>query len=531
MSSIRADCHASSVDHPNSEHPAPPELHRRAFLAAAGAAGVLGLAGCVGDIPVGVTSDGPLSGVDNAQPAVVQIVARGSFVHPQVGPTPDVAGRGSGFVIDPSGVAVTNNHVVTGAATLEVFVGGDDTTSYNARVLGVSECSDLAVIQISTQEDLPYLEWYDGEVRPNLDVWSLGFPLGDPEYTVTRGIVSKADADGDHDWASVDYVVEHDARIRGGNSGGPLVEEGGRVVGVNYASNERTDQNFAIGARLAERIVEQLRSEEDVNSLGINGQAVRSEDGSLSGVWVASVESGSPAWNAGIRPADIILRMENFTLATDGTMADYCDVLRSRTAEDVLVVQVLRYPTGQLYAGEINGKPLQQVIVDVPVETGDGTGGGGSAAYTNYRQIADDTGAIQVQVPAEWADVSGTPIDIGPSVLASPNIQAYADTFTTPGVQVVATTELGSDPDAILDLLAIGGCTDLGRDDYDDGFHTGRFQVFDACGGTRSAIVNVAAFPTDGSYALLMQAQLVEDRDVEALTRIIGSVRVEPSRV
>ena len=127
------------------------------------------------------------------------------------------AGSGSGFIIDPEGIAVTNNHVVTGAAALEVFVDGSD-APVNA-VLGVSECADLAVIDLDGG-DYPFLDWYDGEIEPGLEVRAAGFPLGDPEYTLTQGIVSKADADGESSWASVDSVIEHDASIQPGNSGG-----------------------------------------------------------------------------------------------------------------------------------------------------------------------------------------------------------------------------------------------------------------------------------------------------------------------
>ncbi len=86
--------------------------------------------------------------------------------------------------------------------------------------MGVSECSDLAVIDIEG-DGYPYLEWFDGQVAPGLDVYAAGFPLGDPEFTLTRGIISKERADGETDWASVDWVVEHDATINPGNSGGP----------------------------------------------------------------------------------------------------------------------------------------------------------------------------------------------------------------------------------------------------------------------------------------------------------------------
>ncbi|MCA9100017.1 MAG: trypsin-like peptidase domain-containing protein, partial [Planctomycetales bacterium] len=137
---------------------------------------------------------GAISSVDDAKQATVRIVATGSFVDPSVGLQLNAAGSGSGFIIDPSGIVVTNNHVVTGAATLEAFVGGNS-KGVPAKVLGVSECADLAVIDLEG-EGYPYVQWYDGNIDVNLEVRAAGFPLGDPEYTMTRGIVSKASADG-----------------------------------------------------------------------------------------------------------------------------------------------------------------------------------------------------------------------------------------------------------------------------------------------------------------------------------------------
>ena len=179
-------------------------------------------------------TSGAVSSIQDVQGAVIQIEAQGTFVDPEFGEYSG-AGRGSGFIIDPSGIAVTNNHVVTGAALLKVWIGGDTSKTYNARILGVSECSDLAVIDIEG-DGFPYLDWYDQPIKVGLDVYTAGFPLGDPEYTLTKGIVSKESADGETNWASVDSVIMHDATINPGNSGGPLVDQDGKVVGINYAA-------------------------------------------------------------------------------------------------------------------------------------------------------------------------------------------------------------------------------------------------------------------------------------------------------
>src|SRR4030067_1505238 len=117
--------------------------------------------------------------------ATIQIEAQGTFIDPQFGYMANQAGRGSGFIIDPSGIAVTNNHVVTGAALLKVWIGGDTNKVYNARILGVSECSDLALIDIDG-DDFPYLDWHSGPVNVGLEVFAAGFPLGEPDRQSTR---------------------------------------------------------------------------------------------------------------------------------------------------------------------------------------------------------------------------------------------------------------------------------------------------------------------------------------------------------
>ena len=298
-----------------------------------------------------------VSSLRDVQRATIQIQAEGSFVDQELGQQLNRRGRGSGLIIDESGIAVTNNHVVTGAAILQVWIGGESNPR-NARILGASECSDLAVIDIEG-DGYPVFEWFDGEIFAGLDVFAAGFPLGDPEFTLTRGIVSKTRTRGETNWASVDSVIEHDATINPGNSGGPLVTMEGKVVGVNYAGRNETSQFFAISRDEALKVINQLRAGQDINSIGVNGTAVRNQEQSISGIWVASVKSGSPASDVGIKGGDIITKLEGLVLATDGTMADYCDVLRTHHPEDVLSIEVLRFATGEVLEGKLNSYKLQ----------------------------------------------------------------------------------------------------------------------------------------------------------------------------
>jgi S1-C subfamily serine protease len=301
-------------------------------------------------------ASGAISNLTDVKKATIQIESQGTFIDPQVGLVVNGAGRGSGFIIDPSGIAVTNNHVVTGAALLKVWVGGDP-TPHNAKVLGVSECSDLAVIDIDG-DGYPYLKWYNGNIDVGMDMYVAGYPLGDPEYSLTKGIISKARANGETSWASVESVIEYDATTNPGNSGGPVITPDGQVLGIHYAGNASTREAFGISRDVAEGVIDKLRQGQNIDTIGVNGQAVSNQDGSLTGVWVSSVQSGSPADKAGVEAGDIITMMENLVLATDGTMSQYCDILRSHNPGDTLNISVLRWATGEILEGQLNGRQL-----------------------------------------------------------------------------------------------------------------------------------------------------------------------------
>jgi serine protease Do len=473
-----------------------------------------------------------VASLPDVKSATIQIESQGTFVDPEVGLRYNVAGSGSGFIIDESGLAVTNNHVVTGAALIRVYVGGE-TRPRNARILGVSECADLAVIDIEG-DGYPFLQWYDGNVTVGLDVYAAGFPLGDPEFTMTRGIVSKARADGKSDWASVAAVIEHDATINPGNSGGPLVTPDGKVVAVNYAGSSGTGQYFAIAQPQARPIIDELRQGKDVLTIGVNGSAI--DDGSgLSGIWVSSVKSGSPASRAGVKGGDIITRLEGLVLATDGTMGDYCDILRTRGPEDVLAIEVLRFDSEEVLEGELNGRALErsfsfaQALSDETSRGGTGSTGA-AETYSDYVSITDDTGALIIDVPMAWSDVDGSAWlldgeEIGPSLTASPSVDGFSNTWSTPGVFFGVTDQFDVTTDRSagrLSTTAIAAPSTTVTTTP-----TRSTRALTTFGRIATALARcwwcIGVEPEDGSYLALVVVQVVSEADLDALDRIMDS--------
>ena len=475
------------------------------------------------------TSEAPFD-VGDLEASVVKIAADGTFVFPEVGQQ-TTAGFGTGFVIDDSGLVVTNHHVVAGGAVLQAWTSQSD-AAVNARVVGLSECADIAVIDLDG-EGYPSLEWFDDEVTVGMDVYAAGFPgtdassVVDADYTLTSGIVSSVSAAGETPWASVESTVEHDAIIRGGNSGGPLVFAGdGSVVGINFAGRDDGNHSYAIGSDTARQVVEALVAGEEVDSLGVNGFALPIAEYGVAGVWVASVVTGGPADVAGIEPGDVIIELEGIAIGESETMAEYCDVLRTHGSEAPLAVQVIRSAGDgvALYAGAINGEGL--VLQDSEPVTGDA-----------YVTVTDDLGVLQVSVPASWDEVVGAESEFGASIFASPDIAGAAGSWDVPAVLFEARPWV--DANTPIDLEAVAadladsvaeGCVYSGRESYDDGVYAGFADLYEACGGTETSLLIVAAEDPVDAVSTRLAVQIVSPVDLEITDVILQSfVVIVPS--
>jgi serine protease Do len=236
---------------------------------------------------------------------------------------------GSGFIISADGFVVTNNHVVSppGSATVEeITVTMPDGTEYPAELVGTDQQSDLAVLKIDRDEPFPFVEFGDSDqARVGDWVIAIGNPFG-LGGTVTSGIISAVyrtpPTGGRQVVGAYDRYIQTDASINRGNSGGPLFDMRGNVIGINNAIISPTGGSvgigFAIPADIAAPIVEQLREGRRVER-GFLGVSLGPVDDDIAdsvgldrrvGEFVQSVREGDPAERAGIRAGDIILEVD-----------------------------------------------------------------------------------------------------------------------------------------------------------------------------------------------------------------------------
>jgi S1-C subfamily serine protease len=287
------------------------------------------------DVLLDAYSDAVSHAVDRAAAAVVHIAVRAR----QSGASDETAGSGSGFFLSPDGYVLTNSHVVHGASGLQVNLA--DGRRLTADLIGDDPHTDLAVIRVSG-DALPHLALGDSaRVRPGQIAIALGSPMGF-QQTVTAGIVSGLGRSlRAQSGRMIDNIIQTDAALNPGNSGGPLINTRAEVIGVNTAII-RPAQGicFAIASNLARWVAGWLIKEGRIRRsyLGIGGQTVpvlRTLErhfrlSAASGVMVINLAPGSPAALAGVREGDILVALDDQPVADVNALhqlltADYID--------------------------------------------------------------------------------------------------------------------------------------------------------------------------------------------------------------
>lgn len=237
---------------------------------------------------------------------------------------PQLMGQASGFIISPDGYILTNSHVIIDAS--EIIVTLLNGNEYSAKVIGQDPSTDVALIKIE-QEDLPYLKLGDSN-RLEVGEWviAIGTPLG-LQASLTAGVVS-AIGRNNLELARIEDFIQTDAAVNQGNSGGPLLDLTGNVIGMNTAivtnkgGGGYMGIGFAIPSNIVKNILEQLKTKGSVTR-GYLGLELQKIDGELAaalglskpeGSLVSEVVKGSPADKAGVKQGDVIITYNDISV-------------------------------------------------------------------------------------------------------------------------------------------------------------------------------------------------------------------------
>ena len=258
-------------------------------------------------------------------------------------------GFGSGVILSKDGYIVTNNHVIAGADEISVTL--NDNRTYPAVLIGADENTDLALVKIEAEDDLPFLVVGDSDAL-KVGEWVLA--VGNPfnlTSTVTAGIVSaKARSLGVYD-GGIESFIQTDAAINKGNSGGALVNANGELVGVNAVLSSPTGSyagyGFAIPTSIMTKVVSDLKEFGTVQRavIGVRGGTVTAELskekdlGTVDGVYVSEVIQGGAAEAAGIEVDDVVVGLDGKSVKT---MAEFQEMLAKHLPGDKVTIKVLR---------------------------------------------------------------------------------------------------------------------------------------------------------------------------------------------
>ena len=312
--------------------------------------------------------------VERVSPAVVHVQVRRAGARGRAGnganaDGPGSGGSGSGVTVSPDGLILTNNHVIAfdGTSAAEIEISGPDERAFRARIVGRDPDSDIAVLRAETSDRLPAAELANSKaVRPGQLAIAIGSPLGF-EQTVTAGIVSAVGRSlRAQNGRTIGDVIQTDAALNPGNSGGPLVDSSGRVIGINTAMIMGAQGIcFSVASNTALTILTQILRHGRVRraQLGIIGHqtavnrsvADRAGLASAAGVRVIEIQAGSPAERAGLVRGDIIVCIEQDAVTGVDDIARLMDERRIGVATGIGIIRRGERQTARIVPDERAG--------------------------------------------------------------------------------------------------------------------------------------------------------------------------------
>ena len=326
-------------------------------------------------------------------------------------------GTGTGFIIDPDGYILTNHHVIEGADRITVRLA--DGRSLRGERIGSDPDTDIALIKVSSPRPLPHAVLGDSDtLRVGEWVLAIGNPLA-YEHTVTVGVVSFIGRKLFD--SSLDRYIQTDAAINFGNSGGPLINSKGEVIGINAAISSRASNiGFAVPINQASLILPQLREMGRV-SRGYIGVALRDVDPDLqrslglsssSGALVQDVTAGSPGARAGLRPYDLIVAVDGKQVVRNDELIQMVSARQPGTSA---TLQIVRDGRPLNVAVKLAERPVRDPEPDEITETARPTSRTGSVLGMLVREI-DVELAARFNLPKELQGVVVSRVDpMGPA--------------------------------------------------------------------------------------------------------------------
>ena len=354
--------------------------------------------------------------------------------------TREAQSLGSGFIISSDGYVVTNNHVVSpdSRAKLEsITVTLPDGTEYEAELVGADAASDLAVLKIKANTSFPFVTFGDSSAtRVGEWVVAIGNPFG-LGGTVTSGIIS-AVYRNTGTGSAYDRYLQTDASINRGNSGGPMFDMAGNVIGINNAIFSPTGGSvgigFAIPAEIAAPIVEKLRAGQAIERgyLGVRIQQL-SDDLAASvglaknrGEFIQSVEPGQGAAKAGMQPGDVVVRVDGKDVTPDQTLSF---IVANTTPGKRIPIDVIRDGKRMTVQAVVGKRPTEEELAqnsfDPDAQQGDPDGFGGKGKPSAGPVVQQALGIAAIPLTPQIARQLGASEDAQGVVISA--VDASAD--------------------------------------------------------------------------------------------------------